>query len=223
MALIQLKQLRKEYDSLAGKVVALKEIDLTVEPGEFLVVTGKSGAGKTTLVNMIAGLARHTAGEIWVCQTPVHALGLEEAAKWRGQNVGVVFQSFALLPSLTILQNVTLPMDFARRYSERERRKRALHLLDQVGIADHALKRPSAISGGQQQRVAIARALANDPPLIIADEATGSLDTKTTTAVLDLFSQFVHDGKTVLMVTHDHDIRERATRAVELIDGRLID
>lgn len=221
--LIQLNQLVKEYDSLAGTVTALKGIDLEVSPGEFLVVTGKSGAGKTTLVNMITGLARHTAGEIWVNKTPVHELGLEKTAKWRGQNIGVVFQSFELLSSLTVLQNVTLPMDFAGRYDERERRERALHLLEQVGIAEHAKKRPSAVSGGQQQRVAIARALANDPPLIIADEPTGSLDTNTTTAVLDLFSQLVADGKTVLMVTHDHDIRERATRSVELVDGKLKD
>jgi putative ABC transport system ATP-binding protein len=222
MSLVQLNQLVKEYHSLAGTVTALKGIDLAVEPGEFLVITGKSGAGKTTLVNMIAGLARHTAGEIWVNGAPLHQLSLEQAAKWRGQNVGVVFQSFELLPTLTVLQNVTLPMDFARRYQERERRQRALALLEQVGIADHAKKRPSAVSGGQQQRVAIARALANDPPLIIADEPTGSLDSNTTTAVLDLFTQLAAAGKTIVMVTHDKDIRRRATRAVELVDGVLM-
>ena len=220
--LIQLNQLVKEYDSLAGKVTALKGIDLAVSPGEFVVVVGKSGAGKTTLVNMMAGLARHTAGEIWVNGVPVHHLSLEQAAKWRGQNVGVVFQSFELLPTLTVLQNVTLPMDFAGRFSERDRRERALNLLAQVGIAEHAGKRPSAVSGGQQQRVAIARALANDPPLIIADEPTGSLDSNTTTAVLDLFVQLVADGKTVVLVTHDKDIRKRATRVVELVDGVLV-
>ena len=220
--LIQLNQLVKEYDSLAGNVTALKGIDLAVSPGEFVVVVGKSGAGKTTLVNMMAGLARHTAGEIWVNGVPVHQLSLEQAAKWRGQNVGVVFQSFELLPTLTVLQNVTLPMDFAGRFSERDRRERALNLLAQVGIAEHAGKRPSAVSGGQQQRVAIARALANDPPLIIADEPTGSLDSNTTTAVLDLFVQLVADGKTVVLVTHDKDIRKRATRVVELVDGVLV-
>jgi putative ABC transport system ATP-binding protein len=221
--LIQLKQLVKEYDSLAGKVTALKGIDLAVSRGEFVVVVGKSGAGKTTLVNMIAGLTRHTAGEIWVNGIPVHQLSLEQAAKWRGQNVGVVFQSFELLPTLTVLQNVTLPMDFAGRFVEQDRRERALGLLAQVDIAQHAGKRPAAVSGGQQQRVAIARALANDPPLIIADEPTGSLDSNTTTAVLDLFAQLVADGKTVLMVTHDKDIQKRATRVVELVDGRLMD
>ena len=221
--LIQLNQLVKEYNSLAGKVTALKGIDLAVSPGEFVVVVGKSGAGKTTLVNMMAGLARHTAGEIWVNGVPVHQLSLEQAAKWRGQNVGVVFQSFELLPTLTVLQNVTLPMDFAGRFAERDRRARALDLLAQVDIAQHAKKRPSAVSGGQQQRVSIARALANDPPLIIADEPTGSLDSNTTTAVLDLFAQLVADGKTVVMVTHDKDIQKQATRVVELVDGRFLD
>jgi putative ABC transport system ATP-binding protein len=222
MWLIELKQLVKVYDSLAGKVTALKGIDLAVTTGEFLVVTGKSGAGKTTLVNMIAGLSSLTAGEIWVNKTPVHELDREQAARWRGQNVGVVFQSFALLPSLTVLQNVTLPMDFAGRYTERKRRERARQLMERVGIAEHAQKLPAAVSGGQQQRVAIARALANDPPLIIADEPTGSLDTLTAATILDLFVQLVQAGKTVLMVTHDQDIRHWATRAVEIVDGLLI-
>jgi putative ABC transport system ATP-binding protein len=221
MSLIRLHDLVKAYHSPAGTVTALKGIDLVVAPGDFLVVTGKSGAGKTTLVNMIAGLARATAGEIWVTGAAVHQMGLEQAAKWRGRNLGVVFQSFELLPSLTVLQNVTLPMDFARRYRERERRERALRLLEQVGIAAHAQKRPAAVSGGQQQRVAIARALANDPPLIVADEPTGSLDSQTAAAVLDLFSQLVARGKTVVLVTHDRDICRRATRTVELVDGRL--
>ena len=201
--------------------MALKGVDLSVEPGEFLVVTGKSGAGKTTMVNMLTGLARHSSGEIWVDETPVHQLGLEKAAKWRGQNVGVVFQSFELLPTLTVLQNVTLPMDFAGRFSERERRKRAMYLLEQVGIAEHAKKRPSAVSGGQQQRIAIARALANDPPLIVADEPTGSLDSNTTNAVLDLFQQLSNVSKTIILVTHDPDIRQRATRAITLVDGEI--
>ncbi len=220
MSLIQLKQLVKEYDSLAGKVTALKGVDLQVHTGEFLVVTGKSGAGKTTLVNMIAGLDRHTTGEIWVNETPLHQLSLEQAAKWRRQHVGVVFQSFELLPTLTVLQNVTLPMDFAHRFSERQRRKTGLDLLAQVDIAEHAHKLPSAVSGGQQQRIAIARALANNPPLIVADEPTGSLDSKTTTAVLDLFTQLAQAGKTIVLVTHDPDICLRATRVIELVAGK---
>ncbi len=219
--LLRVSGLTKQYDSLAGSVQALKGLDLTVAQGEFLVITGKSGAGKTTLVNMIAGLDRHSGGEIWVADTAVHQLSREQAAVWRRQNVGVVFQTFELLPGLTIWQNVTLPMDFAGRYPERERRTRALHLLEQVGIADHARKRPSAISGGQQQRVAIARALANDPPLIVADEPTGSLDSHTAAAVLRLFEDLAAAGKTVLLVTHDPDICRRASHAVTLVDGLI--
>lgn len=221
--LIHLQQVMKKYESLAGDVVALKGIDLQVHTGEFVVVTGKSGAGKTTLVNMITGLDKSTSGEIWVDGTPVHKLGAEKAARWRGQNVGVVFQSFELLPTLTVLQNVTLPMDFARRYSIRQQRKRAMHLLEQMGIAEHAHKLPSAVSGGQQQRVAIARAMANDPPILIADEPTGSLDSVTAGTVLEVFEDLVEQGKTVVLVTHDEDIARRATRTITLADGEIVD
>jgi putative ABC transport system ATP-binding protein len=220
--LINLQGLVKKYKSLAGDVVALKGIDLQVDGG-FVVVTGKSGSGKTTLVNMITGLDKSTSGEIWVAGTPVHKLGVEKAAGWRGQVVGVVFQSFELLPTLTVLQNVTLPMDFAHRYSVRERRKRAMHLLEQVEIAEHAHKLPSAVSGGQQQRVAIARALANDPPILVADEPTGSLDSATASSVLRVFEELVEQGRTVLLVTHDKDIARRATQAITLADGEIVD
>jgi len=221
--LINLQQVMKKYESLAGDVVALKGIDLQVKKGEFLVVTGKSGAGKTTLVNMITGLDKSTSGEIWVDGTPVHKLGLEKAARWRGQNAGVVFQSFELLPTLTVLQNVILPMDFAHKYSTWERRKRAIYLLEQMGIAEHAYKLPSAVSGGQQQRVAIARALANDPAILMADEPTGSLDSKTADSVLRVFEDLVDKGRTVLLVTHDKDIARQATRAITLSDGEIVD
>ncbi|MBN1139065.1 MAG: ABC transporter ATP-binding protein [Anaerolineae bacterium] len=232
--LIQLKRVVKRYEGLAGAVVALRELDLQVGQGEFLVVTGKSGAGKTTLVNMIAGLDRCTSGEIWVDGTPVHRLGIECAARWRGRTVGVVFQTFELLPTLSVLQNVTLPMDFAaypggraysdggRRYSIRQRRARAMALLEQLEIADHAHKPPSGVSGGQQQRVAIARALANDPPILLADEPTGSLDTATASAVLQVFESLADQGKTVVLVTHDEDIARRATRTVTLADGEIV-
>jgi putative ABC transport system ATP-binding protein len=220
--LIDLQKVVKEYQGLAGDVLALKGIDLQVKPGEFLVVTGKSGAGKTTLVNMIAGLDRSTSGEIWVAGAPVHKLGPEKAARWRGRTVGVVFQTFELLPTLTVLQNVTLPMDFARRYSIRQRRERGMHLLEQMEIAEHAHKLPSAVSGGQQQRVAIARALANDPPLLVADEPTGSLDSLTADAVLRVLEALVAQGKTILLVTHDKDITRRATRAITLADGEIV-
>ena len=221
-ALIELRQVVKKYEGLAGDVVALKGIDLRVHAGEFVVVTGKSGAGKTTLVNVITGLDRSTSGEIWVAGAPVHELGAEKAAGWRGQTVGVVFQSFELLPTLTVLQNVTLPMDFARRYSIRQRRERAMRLLEQVEIAEHAHKLPSAVSGGQQQRVAIARAMANDPPILVADEPTGSLDSVTAASVLRVFEALVAQGKTVLLVTHDRDIASRATRAITLADGEIV-
>jgi putative ABC transport system ATP-binding protein len=220
--LIDLRQVVKKYEDLAGTVVALKGIDLQVQPGEFLVVTGKSGAGKTTLVNVITGLDRSTAGEIWVSGTPVHKLGVERAARWRGQTVGVVFQSFELLPTLTVLQNVTLPMDFAHRYSIRQRRERGMHLLEQMEIADHAHKPPSAVSGGQQQRVAIARAMANDPPILVADEPTGSLDSVTAGSVLRVFEDLADQGKTVVLVTHDEDVARRATRTITLSDGGIV-
>jgi putative ABC transport system ATP-binding protein len=220
--LIDLRQVVKTYEGLAGEVVALKGIDLQVRPGEFLAVTGKSGSGKTTLVNMITGLDRSTAGEIWVDGTPVHRLGVEKAARWRGQRVGVVFQSFELLPSLSVLHNVMLPMGFARRDSVRKRRERAIHLLEQVQIAGHAHKPPTAISGGQQQRVAIARAMANDPPILVADEPTGSLDSATAGAVLQVFERLAAQGKTIVLVTHDQDIARKATRTITLADGKIV-
>jgi putative ABC transport system ATP-binding protein len=220
-SLIDLRQVVKKYNGLAGNVVALKGVDLKVKPGEFVVVTGKSGSGKTTLVNMITGLDQSTAGEIWVDGTPVHKLGAEKAARWRGQTVGVVFQSFELLPTLSVLHNVMLPMDFAHRYSIRQRRERAMRLLEQVEIAEHAHKPPTAVSGGQQQRVAIARAMANDPPILVADEPTGSLDSATAGAVLQVFERLIEQGKTVVLVTHDKDIAKRATRAITLTDGEI--
>src|SRR5512141_1881069 len=174
--LIDLHGLVKVYNGLAGAVTALNGIDLQVFPGDFFVVTGKSGSGKTTLVNMITGLDRSTSGEIWVAGAPIHRFGPEKAARWRARTLGVVFQTFELLPTLTVLQNVMLPMDFAHRYPHGEQRRRAMQLLEQVEIAEHARKLPAALSGGQQQRLSIARAMANDPPLLVADEPTGSRD-----------------------------------------------
>jgi putative ABC transport system ATP-binding protein len=220
--IIHLRQVVKKYNSLAGEVVALKGIDLQVKPGEFVAVTGKSGSGKTTLVNMMTGIDRSTSGEIQVAGAPVHQLSLEKAAQWRGRTVGVIFQSFQLLPTLTALQNVTLPMDFARKYSLRERWERGMALLEQMDIAEHAHKLPSAVSGGQQQRVAIARAMANDPPILVADEPTGSLDSETAEAVWRVFEDLVGQGKTVLVVTHDRDQARRAGRAVMLADGEIV-
>ena len=220
--LIDLRNVVKTYNSLAGSVTALHEVNLQVFRGEFLIVAGKSGSGKTTLVNMVTGLDRSTSGEIWVDGEPLHRFSTEKAAKLRGKTMGVVFQSFELLPTLTVLQNVMLPMDFARRYSLREQRQRAMHLLEQVEISDHARKYPTALSGGQQQRLAIARAMANDPAILIADEPTGSLDSGTATAVIDLFVDLVRQGRTILLVTHDKDVARRGTRIITLADGEII-
>jgi putative ABC transport system ATP-binding protein len=220
--LIDLRKVVKTYNSLAGQVVALQGIDLQVQAGEFLVVMGKSGSGKTTLVNMVTGMDRSTSGEIWVDGAPFHHFSTEKAARLRGRMMGVVFQSFELLPTLTVLQNVMLPMDFARRYSLREMRERAMRLLEQVEIAEHARKLPTALSGGQQQRLAIARAMANDPAILVADEPTGSLDSATASAVLDLFADLVRQGRTILLVTHDKDVARRGSRVVHLADGEIV-
>ena len=220
--LIELRNVVKTYNSLAGSVTALQGIDLQVYPGEFLIVTGKSGSGKTTLVNMVTGLDRSTSGEIWIAGAPLHRFSAEKAARLRGKTMGVVFQSFELLPTLTVLQNVMLPMDFARRYSLREARQRALRLLEEVDIADHARKYPTALSGGQQQRLAIARAMANDPAILVADEPTGSLDSETATAVIALFADLVRQGRTMLLVTHDKDVARRGSRIITLSDGEII-
>jgi putative ABC transport system ATP-binding protein len=220
--LIDLRSVVKTYNSLAGSVTALQGVDLQVYSGEFVVVMGKSGSGKTTLVNMVTGLDRSTSGEIWVAGSPLHRFSMERAAKLRGKTMGVVFQSFELLPTLTVLQNVMLSMDFARRYSLREQRQRALQLLEQVDIADHARKYPTALSGGQQQRLAIARAMANDPAIVVADEPTGSLDSATATTIIDLFVDLVEGGHTILLVTHDKDVAKRGSRVITLSDGEIV-
>jgi len=216
-----LNGLSKSYYSEAGEFPALRGIDLAILAGEFVGIVGKSGSGKTTLINMIAGIDRPTAGEIWVGETAVHTLSEGQMAVWRGHNIGIVFQFFQLLPMLTILENVMLPMDFSKVYAPRQRKERALHLLDSVGIADHAYKLPSAVSGGQQQRAAIARALANDPPLIVADEPTGNLDSKTAEDVFSLFEKLVRQGKTFVIVTHDVSLAKRVHRSVIISDGEI--
>jgi putative ABC transport system ATP-binding protein len=220
--LIDLRNVVKTYNSLAGSITALQGIDLKIDRGEFLVVTGKSGSGKTTLVNIVTGLDKITSGEVWVDGAPLHRLSTEKAGRLRGKTMGVVFQSFELLPTLTVLQNVMLPMDFAKRFSLREQRQRAMQLLEQVDIADHAKKYPTALSGGQQQRLSIARAMANDPAILVADEPTGSLDSGTATAVIDLFAELVRQGRTILLVTHDKDVAKRGSRIITLADGQMI-
>jgi ABC-type lipoprotein export system ATPase subunit len=221
--LIELQQVVKTYRSVAGDFTALKNVDLSIGPGEFVAVIGKSGSGKSTLINMITGIDRPTSGEVLVGETPVHTLSEGRLAEWRGRNVGVIFQFFQLLPTLTVIENLMLPMDFCHMYSRRQRRERAMHLLEQVGLADQARKMPSALSGGQQQRVAIARAMANDPPILVADEPTGNLDSKTAESVFRLFEGLVDQGKTILMVTHDSDLADRVTRTVIISDGEIIE
>jgi ABC-type lipoprotein export system ATPase subunit len=221
--LIELSQVVKQYQTAAGPFSALKGVDLRVDTGEFVAVVGKSGSGKSTLINMITGIDRPTSGEVFVADTAIHTMGENRLAAWRGRNVGVIFQFFQLLPSLTVIENVILPMDFCHMYSSRERVDRAMALLEQVEIPEQAHKLPSALSGGQQQRAAIARALANDPPILVADEPTGNLDTKTADSIFRLFERLVDDGKTILMVTHDQDLARRVTRTVILSDGEVIE
>jgi len=219
--LIQMRQVVKIYQTTAGDFTALKNISLEIFRGEFLGVLGKSGAGKTTLLNMITGIDRPTSGEVIVTGREVHKMSENQLAAWRGQHVGIIFQFFQMLPALTLLQNVMLPMDFARKYTPRERKERALQLLESVDLADQANKLPGNVSGGQQQRAAIARALANDPELLVADEPTGNLDTRTANDVFDMFVQLVKQGKTLVMVTHDKELSRRVPRVIEIIDGRI--
>ncbi len=221
--LIDLHQVMKAFITPVGDFIALDGVDLQIDRGEFVAVVGKSGSGKTTLINMITGIDRPTAGEVHINSTAVHRLKEGPMAEWRGRTVGVIFQFFQLLPMLTCIENIMLPMDFCNMYSQKERSERAMHLLELVDMADQAYKLPSEVSGGQQQRVAIARALANDPPILAADEPTGNLDSKTADAIFQLFQRFIAEGKTILMVTHDNELASRVTRTIVIADGRIVD
>ena len=217
--LIELRDVVKTYKTGAGSITVLKEITLQVYPGESVSVVGPSGSGKSTLMNMITGIDRPTTGQVLVGGEAVHRLSENGLARWRGRHIGVVFQFFQLLPALTVLENLMLPMDFCHTYRGREREQRAMSLLEQVGIAGQARKLPSALSGGEQQRAAIARAMANDPPLLVADEPTGNLDTATSTQVFALFEALVAHGKTLVLVTHDRNLSARTSRTIHLLDG----
>jgi putative ABC transport system ATP-binding protein len=221
--LIKLEGVKKAYSTPAGDFLALKEISLEINQKEFVAIIGKSGSGKSTLINMITGIDKPTLGQIIVAGTPIHQLNEGQMAKWRGHHLGIIFQFFQLLPTLSIIENVILPMDLCHKYTPQERLDRAMHLLTQVEMADHAHKLPSKVSGGQQQRAAIARSLANDPPIIIADEPTGNLDSKTAEAVFKLFADLVDNGKTMLMVTHDVDQAQRVNRTIVIADGQIIE
>lgn len=223
--LIEMRDVVKVYSTAAGEFTALKGINLQVGAGEFVGIVGKSGAGKSTLLNMITGVDDLTSGEVVVngkSSVSIHKLNEDAIAYWRGHNLGVVYQSFQLLPMLTLVENILLPMDLCGVYSPKASRERALELLRLVEIEDHANKLPTQISGGQQQRVAIARALANDPPILVADEPTGSLDSVTADHIFELFEHLVTaQGKTIVMVTHDQSLKPRFTRTLGIVDGEL--
>jgi putative ABC transport system ATP-binding protein len=221
--LLEIRQVSKVYHTPSGSFTALRDISLHVQRNEFVAIVGKSGSGKSTLINLITGIDHPSTGEVIIAGTPIHTLSENRLALWRGRNVGIVFQFFQLLPTLTVLENIMLPMDLCNRYPASVRCDRATTLLERVGIAEQASKLPAALSGGQQQRAAIARALANDPPLIVADEPTGNLDTRTADAVLNLFTELVAQGKTVVLVTHERNIGHYISRQVTLVDGRVAD
>ena len=219
---IQASDVVKTYPLGAGDVVAVDHLSLDIGRGEFVAVVGRSGSGKTTLLNLLAGIDRPTAGTVRVAGADLGSLSESRLAAWRGRNVGLVFQFFQLLPTLTVVENLMLPMDFANKIPSGERHDRAQHLLERVGIGDQADKLPATLSGGQQQRAAIARALANDPPILLADEPTGNLDSTTADAVLELFADLNAEGRTIVVVPHERDIRSIVGREVTLVDGRIV-
>ncbi|HYF81829.1 MAG TPA: ABC transporter ATP-binding protein [Clostridia bacterium] len=221
-SLINLRDIKKTFITSAGTFDALKGISLTVDKGEFVSVIGKSGSGKSTLMNMISGIDKPSSGEILIGERIIHSMSENQVSKWRGINVGVIFQFFQLLPTLSVIENIMLPMDFCNTFHVSQRKERAFSLLKQVGIDDQAYKFPTALSGGQQQRVAIARALSNDPPIILADEPTGNLDTATANDVFSIFNELVRSGKTLIIVTHDQDIAGQCSRTIKLADGQII-
>jgi putative ABC transport system ATP-binding protein len=220
---IQISDLAKTYPLGEGEVVAVEQLSLDIAHGEFVAIVGRSGSGKTTLLNLLAGIDRPTSGTVRAAGADLGSLSESGLAAWRGRNVGLVFQFFQLLPTLTVIENVMLPMDFARKIPVAGRRDRAQELLERVGIGDQAGKLPATLSGGQQQRAAIARALANDPPLVLADEPTGNLDSHTAGAVLKLFADLNAEGRTIVVVSHERDIRSVAGREVTLVDGRIVE
>ena len=220
--IVQVKQVFKDFTAGDRKQEVLKGIDLNIQGGEFVAIVGASGNGKSTLLNMITGIDHPSSGEVIVNGAPIHKMNEEQLAVWRGASIGIIFQFFQLLPSLNLLQNIILPMEFVKKHPRSERRRRAAELLEMVGLGDQMHKLPSQVSGGQQQRAAIARALANDPPLVVADEPTGNLDAKTSADVFDLFSCLVDEGKTLIMVTHNPELACQVPRTIEIRDGRII-
>lgn len=220
--MIQMRDVVKTFKNAAGEFTVLKGIDLTIKRGEFVAIVGKSGSGKSTLLNMITGIDHPTGGQVVIGGTDIYKMSESKRSLWRGKNLGIVFQFFQLLPMLTLLENVMLPMDYVGMYGFEERPKRAMQLLEMVGLENQAHTLPLAVSTGQQQAAAIARALATDPPLLVADEPTGNLDSRAADAIIDLFEELVENGKTIVMVTHDPSMTARTSRTVTISDGLLI-
>ncbi len=219
--IVEVNDVVKNFQVGGNQVTVLRGISFTVRPGEFVSIVGPSGNGKSTLLNMVTGIDRPSGGEVVVVGKQVAHMSEDALARWRGEYLGIIFQFFQMLPALTLCNNVILPMDLAGKYRPKERRERAMSLLEMVGLADQAHKLPGMVSGGQQQRAAIARALANDPPLLVADEPTGNLDTTAARNIFDLFGRLVDSGKTILMVTHDKELAARVPRKIEIMDGRI--
>ncbi|NOT09079.1 MAG: ABC transporter ATP-binding protein [Gemmatimonadales bacterium] len=220
--LISLSHVSKSFSGAGGVFTALADVSLTIDRGQFAVVVGQSGSGKSTLLGLLAGIDRPSEGEVLVGGTAVHQLPERAMSAWRGRAVGIVFQFFQLLPTLTAVENVMLPMDFCDAWPAAERRPRAMALLERLGVADQAVKLPSTLSGGQQQRVAIARALANQPAVLLADEPTGNLDSRTSESIFELFAKLVEEGQTVVMVTHERGAMRYASQSITLADGRVV-
>ena len=222
-AMIDMHGIVKIFKNAAGEFTVLRGIDLTINRGEFVSIVGKSGSGKSTLLNMVTGIDHPTRGQVVIGGTDIYTNVTEsQRSKWRGRNLGIVFQFFQLLPMLTLLENVMLSMDFANMYEFDERPMRAMEMLKLVGLEQFASKLPVLVSTGQQQLAAIARALACDPPLLVADEPTGNLDTKSASAIIDLFEELSRQDKTILMVTHDPSLTSRTTRNIIIADGVLV-
>lgn len=221
--LIRFKNVSKWFESNGRRFNAINDIDLNIKKGEFIAITGKSGSGKSTLLNMLTGIDFPSQGDVIINDTKIHKLNESQLAKWRGKNIGIVFQFFQLIPTLTVFENLLLAMDFVNFIPKKEREKRAGFLLDRVGILEHKDKIPSALSGGEQQRAAIARALVNDPPILIADEPTGNLDSKTAEVIEKLFYEFSEEGKTVIVVTHEKELKPNYNRVLTIKDGFIID
>jgi putative ABC transport system ATP-binding protein len=218
---VSLNDIHKSYVIGDIQIPVLKGVNLEITAGEFVAIVGPSGNGKSTLLNMITGIDHPTSGEVIVNGSAIHTMNEDQLAAWRSTQMGIVFQFFQLLPALNLLQNVILPMDFARRGTPKERREQAVHLLEMVGLQDQMLKLPGLVSGGQQQRAAIARALANDPPILVADEPTGNLDAATAQDVFELFDRLIERGKTLIMVTHNESLACRVPRRVEIVSGKI--